>query len=378
MGGLGDGVRPGGVGRRIGRLAERRRDLRRDLKLVHQVNAVQDLRGRRVARVASFGRQPVPDEVHHPAAAGLTVAPEQHVVGGIRQERRQPLLDHRVVRFQHALVAVLQIHVPRQGDREPAPHRSAGGAVVVRSRIRDAARLGILGIAPVREPGVVQAARLEGEHSGLDRGAAIAAVALPLARGAVHDHAAKRERFVRAVDHPVDLVQQLVGRREIARAVVRRADHLSGRVRHGRGRVDADHPDVAERVVVEAGPEGQRRAVAHDFIPLVEACWGAWSGFLRALRPPAAPRAAELPVAPRRRLRRRLAPRAPACSGARAAPRTRRCRSRRRGSRCARGPRRRVHPARRLHRLGAIRRGARLESCPGPACRAPTGRSTRA
>ena len=232
-----DRLRHGGCARvvrgRVSRLAEHGRDSGGELKLVHVVDAVDVLGGRSVAPEASLRRQPVPQEV--PGVRDrVTRVRQQEIVLRLRRQVAEPLLDHRVVGFEHALVAVLQVHLPRQGDDESAPHRAAAPLVrVVRRRVRQ--RTGChLRIAPVGEPAVVQASGGEVEHPGFHRGSGVATVAQPLARRTVDHVAAQRQGFVGPGDHLVDLVQQLVGRGELAGPVVGGANQIPRGVGNGR------------------------------------------------------------------------------------------------------------------------------------------------
>ena len=196
----------------------------------------------------------------------------QDVVFGLRFREGQPLLDHGIVGFQHALIAIVQVDLPRHGHHEAAPHRPAAALVRVVGRgVRQIARLRVLRVAPVGRPAAVEAAGIEVEHARLQGRAGVAAVAQALARRAVHHVAAQGQAFVGPGHQPVDAIQQLVGTLELAGARVSRAEEQALNVRHRRRLLQPREVRVTEGVIVEAGAHGLARARArHVFVALVE------------------------------------------------------------------------------------------------------------
>ena len=129
---------------------------------------------------------------HADADVGL-----QDVVLSLRVGEGQPLPDHRIVGFQNPLVAVIQVNLPGHGDHEAAPHRTAAALVrVIGGGVRQVAGLGILRIAPIGGPAVVEAPGVKVEQARFERGSGVAAVAQAFARGAVHHVAVEREALV--------------------------------------------------------------------------------------------------------------------------------------------------------------------------------------
>src|SRR5262249_53227090 len=86
--------------------------------------------------------------------------------------------------------------------------------------MRQGAARGLLRIAPVGEPAIVQSAHGKVEHAGFHGGSRITPVPKPLTSGTIDHITAERECFERPGHHPIDPVQKIVGRCELTRAVV--------------------------------------------------------------------------------------------------------------------------------------------------------------
>ena len=178
----------------------------------------------------------------------------------------QPFLHLRIVTFQQALVAIVEIGLPRGGDDETTPVRAATCRIGVGGGVGHVTVLA-LAVCPCLHPVHVERSQVEEGLCGGGGGVAVAAIAQTLNLRTVHHIAAQREGVQGVVHHFVYLVHVLVRAGKGGFSAVAGAHHAAGDLVEGQRVFQPLYHQVAVALVVElAGEAAGLFAVAYIIV----------------------------------------------------------------------------------------------------------------